>query len=92
MRGVTGGCFRIARSGAAGPRDRSAIMAYLAMSYLYKRSNPLWHFLISNQLTGMVWRPLVECSRRRHLQFRARLAAQAEGDHSTSGIVVSAGV
>lgn len=74
------------------PRDRSAVVPYLAMSYLYKRSNPLWHFLIRNQLTGFVWRPLVEGSRRRHLRLRARLAEQATGDCEASGIVVSAGV
>jgi hypothetical protein len=61
------------------------------MSYLYKRSNRFWHFLIKHQLTAAVWRPLVELSRRRHLKFRSRLAttsATVEG----SGSVFSAGV
>jgi hypothetical protein len=63
------------------------------MSYLYKRSNLLWRFLIRRRLTALVWRPLVELTRRRHLKFRRRLAA---GDvRSTNGraaAVVSAGV
>jgi hypothetical protein len=49
----------------------------LAMSYLYKRSNRVWHFLIRRDLTHAVWRPLIEASRRRHLAFRRRLAARA---------------
>lgn len=58
------------------PRDVRAVPSYLAMSYLYKRSNRLWHHLIRNDLTARVWRPLVELSRRRHLAFRRRLAAR----------------
>ena len=52
------------------PADWRAVPPYLAMSYLYKRSNRLWHLLIQHRLTGPVWRPLVECTRRRHLTFR----------------------
>jgi radical SAM superfamily enzyme YgiQ (UPF0313 family) len=74
------------------PRDAAAVLPYLAMSYLYKRSNPLWHLMIRGQLTGLVWRPLVESSRRRHLRFRARLAAEGEPAKGSPGIVVSAGV
>jgi len=72
------------------PEDRSALLPYLAMSYLYKKSNRLWHFLIRHQLTAAVWRPLVELSRRRHLRYRERLAARmaAEG----SGSIFPAGV
>ena len=47
---------------------------YLAMSYLYKKSNRLWPLLIRHRLTHVVWRPLVEMSRRRHVRFRRRLA------------------
>ena len=57
------------------PADRGAVLAYLAMSYLYKRSNRFWHLLIRHRLTAAVWRPLIEHSRRRHLQQRPRLAA-----------------
>ena len=57
------------------PRDPRAVLPYLAMSYLYKRSNRLWHFLIRHRLTASVWRPLVNWTRRRHLRFRKRLAA-----------------
>jgi len=58
------------------PADRDAVLAYLAMSYLYKRSNRIWHLLIKNRLTGAVWRPLIEHSRRRHLRLRPRLEAE----------------
>ena len=56
------------------PCDWRAVMPYLAMSYLYKRSNRLWHLLIKHRLTHLVWRPLVEQTRRRHVRFRKRLA------------------
>ena len=55
------------------PRDGDAVLGYLAMSYLYKRSNLFWHLLIRHQLTGFVWRPLVRHARRRHLDYRRRL-------------------
>ncbi|MCB9915621.1 MAG: B12-binding domain-containing radical SAM protein [Planctomycetes bacterium] len=56
------------------PSDWCAVPAYLGMSYLYKRSNALWRHLIRHDLTGAVWRPLVEATRRRHLRYRKRLA------------------
>jgi radical SAM superfamily enzyme YgiQ (UPF0313 family) len=59
------------------PTDLRAVLPYLAMSYLYKRSNRLWHLLIRHQLTATVWRPLVEWTRRRHVRFRRRLQAAA---------------
>lgn len=59
------------------PSDASAVLAYLAMSYLYKRSNRFWHLLIKHELTAAIWRPLIEHSRRRHLRFRERIAASA---------------
>lgn len=55
------------------PVDLRAVLPYLAMSYLYKRSNGLWHLLIRHRLTATVWRPLVEWTRRRHVRFRHRL-------------------
>jgi radical SAM superfamily enzyme YgiQ (UPF0313 family) len=57
------------------PEDWRAVLPYLAMSHLYKRSNFLWHWLIRNDLVHAVWRPLVEATRRRHVKFRSRLAA-----------------
>lgn len=72
------------------PTELRAVPAYLAMSYLYKRSNWLWRFLIRRRWTAAVWRPLVELTRRRHLRFRERLAAGARDGRSSS--VVSAGV
>ncbi len=55
------------------PREVRAVLPYLAMSYLYKRSNRFWHLLIRHQMTARVWRPLVEWTRRRHVRFRRRL-------------------
>jgi radical SAM superfamily enzyme YgiQ (UPF0313 family) len=66
------------------PKDVRAVLPYLAMSYLYKRSNRLWAFLIRHRLTAAVWQPLIEQSRRRHLRFRKRL------EHSPPGSVASA--
>jgi hypothetical protein len=60
------------------------------MSYLYKRSNFIWHFLIRYRLTALIWRPLIELSRRRHLHFRRRLEARKGIDAPRT--VVSAGV
>ncbi len=57
------------------PAEPSALPAYLAGCYLYKRSNRLWHFLIKHRLVRRVWRPLVEVTRLRHLAFRKRLLA-----------------
>lgn len=65
------------------PVEIPAVMPYLAMSYLYKRSNWLWYYLIRFRLTGWVWRPLVELTRRRHLRFRKKLARQAGKPHSS---------
>ena len=58
------------------PEDWRAIPPYLAMSYLYKRSNRFWHFLIRRHLVHAAWTPLVELTRRRHLSFRKRLERQ----------------
>lgn len=77
------------------PEDWRAIAPYLAMSYLYKRSNRIWHLLIKHDLVHTVWRPLVEWTRQRHLKFRARLA-ETELDEPqplpAHSPVVSAGV
>jgi radical SAM superfamily enzyme YgiQ (UPF0313 family) len=72
------------------PEEARAVAPYLAMSYLYKRSNRLWAFLIRRRLTARVWRPLIEISRRRHLRFRARLAAAHQPCRAQ--VVLSAGV
>ncbi len=72
------------------PEDWRALGAYLAMSYLYKRSNRLWRLLIRHHQVHRVWRPIVEMTRRRHLRFRARLAARDDAGIASS--VVTAGV
>jgi hypothetical protein len=79
------------------PDDWRAVPPYLAMSYLYKRSNFLWHLLIRHRLTARVWRPLVEWTRRRHVRFRRRLEARPVAGNvalspSRSAAVISAGV
>lgn len=81
------------------PNDLRAVLPYLAMSYLYKRSNRIWHFLIRHNLTHAVWSPLVELTRRRHVKFRRALARRANSPDDTvharapaPGAVVSAGV
>jgi radical SAM superfamily enzyme YgiQ (UPF0313 family) len=76
------------------PSDAKAVFPYLAMSYLYKRSNRFWHFLIKHRLTAAVWRPLVEITRRRHLRFRRRLegASELAAERFGPPVLVSAGV
>jgi radical SAM superfamily enzyme YgiQ (UPF0313 family) len=56
------------------PRELALLPAYFAGSYLYKRSNRLWRFLIKHRLVRKVWQPLVELTRRRHLAYRRHLA------------------
>jgi len=73
------------------PEDWSAVPLYLAMSYLYKRSNRFWHQLIKHDLVHTVWLPLVELTRLRHVSYRRKLAVGGEGLYSP-GQVVSAGV
>jgi hypothetical protein len=66
------------------------VAPYLAMSYLYKRSNRFWHLLIKHHLVHAVWRPLVELTRVRHLRFRQALSDPEAV--KPSGSVVAAGV
>jgi len=74
------------------PRDWRAVLPYLAMSYLYKRSNRIWYRLIRHRLTATVWRGLVEWTRRRHVRFRRRLEAAEDKSTLMAAAVVSAGV
>jgi radical SAM superfamily enzyme YgiQ (UPF0313 family) len=79
------------------PADPRAVLAYLGMSYLYKRSNRFWHVLIKQRLTGAVWRPLIEHSRRRHLRLRAHLETLSPEEagsqtHSRASQYVTPGV
>ncbi len=69
------------------PRGLAAVPAYLGMSYLYKRSNRIWSFLIRHRLTGIVWRPLIEFSRARHVRFREKLAARVHGKRVASSVL-----
>jgi hypothetical protein len=74
--------------------DRDAVLGYLAMSYLYKRSNRFWRLLIRARLTSRIWRPLIEHSRRRHLKYRRRIETTVpnEPPAARAAICVSAGV
>src|SRR5579883_1533817 len=72
------------------PEDWRSIAPYLAMSYLYKRSNRFWHLLIRHDLVHTVWQPLVELTRLRHLQFRRRLADRAKPANAVG--IITAGV
>ena len=73
------------------PEQWQAVPLYLAMSYLYKRSNRFWHLLIKHDLVNPVWKPLVELTRWRHVCYRRRLV-EREDVGALSGQVVSAGV
>src|SRR5579864_1927142 len=73
------------------PEDWQAIPLYLAMSYLYKRSNRFWHQLIKHNLVHAVWSPLVELTRIRHVHYRQHLAAES-ALATVPGQIVSAGV
>ena len=73
------------------PEDWRAWAPYLLMSYLYKRSNRFWHFLIKNDLVHTVWSPLIEATRWRHLHYRAKLAQHLQTQSSPSA-VITAGV
>jgi len=73
------------------PAEWPAVPLYLAMSYLYKRSNRFWHQLIKHDLVHAVWSPLVELTRLRHVRYRTRLLRRDE-TRSMAGSVVSAGV
>ena len=74
------------------PRDTAAVLPYLAMSFLYKRSNRFWRLLIKHRLTARVWRPLVEWNRKRHTRFRRKLSLAASASLSNAGAVIAAGV
>jgi radical SAM superfamily enzyme YgiQ (UPF0313 family) len=73
------------------PEEWPAVPLYLAMSYLYKRSNRFWRQLIKYDLVNPVWRPLVELTRWRHVRYRRRLAGLSQRT-CPAGSVVSAGV
>ena len=72
------------------PQQWQAVPLYLAMSYLYKRSNRFWHLLIKHDLVNPVWRPLVEMTRWRQVRYRRTLTDA--GRAAAPGQIVSAGV
>ncbi len=74
------------------PRELAPLYSYLAMTYLYKRSNFLWPYLIRYNLTGLVWRPLIELARWNHLRFRNILEIQRKPCRLPTGVPVSPSV
>jgi radical SAM superfamily enzyme YgiQ (UPF0313 family) len=74
------------------PAQSAAVLPYLAMSILYKRSNRLWRFLIKYRLVHAVWSPLVQLTRWRHVRFRKRLGRQFANGVGQFGMPVSSGV
>lgn len=72
------------------PKQWQAVPLYLAMSYLYKRSNRFWHLLIKHDLVNPVWKPMVELTRIRHLRYRQTL--EQGSVCAASAQIVSAGV
>ncbi|MBL9134730.1 MAG: B12-binding domain-containing radical SAM protein [Verrucomicrobiales bacterium] len=76
------------------PQQVSAVLPYLAMSCLYKRSNRIWHLLIKHRAVHRMWAPLVAWTRSRHLAFRKQLATATPGKRAAAapGSVVSASV
>jgi radical SAM superfamily enzyme YgiQ (UPF0313 family) len=54
------------------PDYRQQIPGYLAMSFLYKKTNFLWPFIIRQKMTHSLWRPMIQIARNRHLRFRQR--------------------
>jgi radical SAM superfamily enzyme YgiQ (UPF0313 family) len=73
------------------PADWRAVPPYLAMSYLYKRSNRFWRLLIKHHLVHAAWRPLVELTRLRHIRFRNELEA-GETASQPGANIITAGV
>jgi len=73
------------------PEDWRAVLPYLGMSYLYKRSNRFWHHLIKHDLVHAVWWPLVEATRLRHVRYSKRLG-RGETRGRVLANIVSAGV
>src|SRR4051794_21080219 len=68
------------------PADWRSVVPYLAMSYLYKRSNRFWRLLIKYHLVHAAWRPLVELTRLRHVRFRQELASRETLNRLGTGI------
>jgi radical SAM superfamily enzyme YgiQ (UPF0313 family) len=71
------------------PADWRAVVPYLGMSYLYRRSNRFWQLLIKHHLVHAVWRPLVELTRLRHVRFRKELAGGEAPGRPAAGIVTA---
>jgi len=80
--------FSVKSIWARRPRQASAVLPYLAMAWLYKRSNGLWRLLIRFRLTHAVWLPLVHATRWRHLRFRDRLRRAGEAPAAAPGLRV----
>ncbi len=63
------------------PPEFATALAYVARTYLYKRSNRYWEFLIRHRLVQPAWRPLVEVTRWQRFHSAAKLAL-VEGERN----------
>jgi len=58
------------------PAGWTNAIPYLCGSYLYKKSNRLWPWIIRLRLTHALWSPLVELSRRKHVRWAETQSAE----------------
>lgn len=74
----------------------SALAAYMAGAYLYKKCNWIWPWLIRYRCVGYAWRPLIELSRWRHVRWRknagGNIAGQSSAQTNIRGALIEAGV
>lgn len=73
------------------PERPSTAVAYLVRTYLYKRSNRLWEFLIRHRLVHTVWRPLVQVTRWQRFRSAMRLEQEALPVHPGANLRAARG-
>ena len=88
------GCSRTRSIWRRRPDDWRAVPPYLAMSYLYKRSNRLWHLLIRHRLTGtgLAAAGRVDAAAAPAIPAATGVADRPRARRPMAGAVVSAGV
>lgn len=62
------------------PAQWGDVPGYLLMSYLYKRCNWIWPFLIRRRLTHRIWSPLLAAARRRRFPCRKKMRTGLIGE------------
>jgi len=73
------------------PEQLSTALAYMARTYLYKRSNRLWEFLIRHRLVSTAWRPLVEVTRWQRFRSAMRLEREPSLVYSGANLLPARG-